>query len=239
MAETPPGYQRIRLDGVDGVSWALLVEPLVAALGHGTVYEYAARRKDRREFQGRGPAYAISLRDTNVVVRRVRHGGLFAAITGDLFLGSTRAPHELAVSARLREGGVATPQVLAYLRYHIATGLRRVDVLTHEIPDAEDLLTALRYLEPGDDSRPVWDAVEALITDLGRLGAVHEDLNVRNVLIAHPNASRPTAYALDVDRVRWGRPGAPDVSFANWRRLSRSALKHGLRMPSVAPLGKG
>ena len=87
-------------------------------------------------------------------------GASLRPITGDLFLGSTRAPHELAVSARLREGGVATPQVLAYLRYHVAGGLRRVDVLTQEIPDAEDLLTALRYLEPGDDST----------TDVGRGG---------------------------------------------------------------------
>src|SRR5215469_8279489 len=178
MAQTLPGYRRIHLAGVDGVVWEPLVEPVVAALAYGTLYDYASRRTDHRAFQGRGPAYAISIHDTLVVVRRVRHGGLLAPITRDIFWGSTRAPHELAVSTRLREGGVKTPHVLAYLRYHIAPGLRRTDVVTREVPDAADLLTALRSMAPEADTAPVWDAVRALIDDLGRLGAVHEDLNV-------------------------------------------------------------
>jgi hypothetical protein len=231
--DVPSGYRKIRLAGVDGVAWAPLTESLVAALAYGTVYDYAAHRKDHREFQGRGPAYAISINDTKVVVRRVRHGGLLAPITRDIFVGSTRAPHELAVSAELRESGVATPQVLAYLRYHVAPGLRRVDVVTQEISDAEDLLTTLRYMTPEQDATPVWEAVGVLIDGLGRLGAVHEDLNVRNVLIARSKQGRLVAHALDVDRVRWHGPGAPDVVLANWRRLSRSAKKRGLHAPSL------
>ncbi len=233
MAETPAGYRRIRLAGVDGVAWEPLVEALVAALAYGTIYEYAARRKDRREFQGRGPAYATSIHDTGVVVRRVRHGGLFAPITRDIFWGSTRAPYELDVSARLRAGRVATPQVLAFLRYHIAPGFRRVDVLTQEVPHAEDLYTTLTYMTAEADATPVWESVRVLIDDLGRVGAVHEDLNVRNVLIDQTNAASPVAHVLDVDRVRWERPGATDVLDANWHRLIRSAKKRGLHTPAL------
>ncbi len=237
MPQTPPGYRRIHLAGVDGVAWAPLAEPFVAALAYGTLYEYAVRRADHRAFQGRGPAYAIAIHDTRVVVRRVRHGGLLAPVIRDIFFGATRAPYELAVSTRLREGGVKTPQVLAYLRYHIAPGLRRTDVVTQEVPDAADLLTVLKCMTPEADTRPVWDAVGVLLNDLGRLGAVHQDLNLRNVLIAHPNDSHPLAYALDVDRVRWRRPGAPEVMAANWRRLGRSAQKHGLPMQVLVALG--
>jgi hypothetical protein len=233
MAQTPPGYRRIHLAGVDGVAWEPLVEPLVAALAYGTIYEYAAARTDHREFQGRGPAYAIAIRDARVVVRHVRHGGLFAPITRDMFWGSTRAPYELDVSTRLRAGGVATPQVLAYLRYHIAPGLRRVDVLTQEVPDAEDLYTALRYTTAEADATPVWESVRVLIDDLGRLGAVHEDLNVRNVLIDQTNEASPVAHVLDVDRVRWNRPGATQAVDANWQRLIRSAKKRGLNRPAL------
>jgi 3-deoxy-D-manno-octulosonic acid kinase len=237
MAQTLPGYRRIHLTGVDGVVWEPLVQPLVPALAYGTIYDYAARRKDRREFQGRGPAYAISIHDVNVVVRHVRHGGFFAPITRDIFLGSTRAPYEFDVSTRLRAGGVATPRVLAYLRYHVAPGLRRADVVTEEIPDAADLLTVLKTLPPDSDGRPVRIAVGVLINDLLQLGAEHEDLNVRNILIARPKEPRPLAYVLDVDRVRWRPPRAPEVALANWNRLSRSAAKHGLPMRVVAALG--
>ena len=237
MAQTPPGYRRIRLAGVDGVAWAPLVEPLVAALAYGTLYEYAAGRTDHREFQGRGPAYAISIHDTRVVVRRVRHGGLFAPITRDIFWGSTRAPYELDVSTRLRDGGVPTPQVLAYVRYRIAPGLRRADVMTEEIPDAADLHTVLKCVAAGSRRGAGVGAVRVLVNDLVRLGAVHEDLNVRNILIARPNESRPLAHAFDVDRVRWRRPGRREVVLANWKRLIRSARKHGLPMQVLVALG--
>ena len=49
--------------------------------------------------------------------RRNRHGGLFAPLTGDLFLSPTRAPYELAASLNLLSVGVPTPAILAYATY--------------------------------------------------------------------------------------------------------------------------
>jgi hypothetical protein len=206
-----------------------LVAPIRALLAHGTLYDYACRRADRREMVGRGPVYAIAIDDHRVVVRRARHGGLFAALTRDLFLGATRGPYELAVSIRLRDAGVATPEVLAYIVYRAAGGLRRADVVTREVPDALDLLTVLGQAPRSPDhTAAIWDAVRHLIEDLGRVGAVHADLNVKNVLIARRTGAGPVAYALDVDRVAWRRPGDPAVIRANWARLNRSARKQGL-----------
>jgi hypothetical protein len=164
-----------------------------------------------------------------IVVRHGRHGGLLAPLTRDLFLGTTRAPYELDVSMRLRDGGVATPEVLAYATYRVGLGLRRVDVVTREVTDAADLLTILTPAVPAAERDAVWAAVELLIENLTRVGAQHADLNAKNVLIARAAGLRPLAYALDVDRVIWRRPGDQAVRRANWARLHRSARKRGLR----------
>lgn len=224
----PEGYRRIQAAGVHGVAREALAPSLLTVLAQGTLYDHARRRADRRELVGRGPVYAVRIDDTPVVIRRVRHGGLFAAITGDLFIGPTRAPYELAVSARLRESGVATPEVMAYVVYRAGPGLSRADVLTREVDDAADLLTVLGSGSTLADRAGAWDAVRVLIADLTRVGAVHADLNVKNVLIVPAPGARPVAYALDVDRVRWRKPGDPAVERANWARLHRSARKRGL-----------
>src|SRR5919205_114439 len=94
---------------------------------------------------GRGVAYAVALPDdaTRVVVRRSRHGGVLAPITGERFLGPTRAPRELDVALRLARLGVPTPEVVAFATYPAGPLVRRADVLTREVEDAVDLASAL------------------------------------------------------------------------------------------------
>ena len=225
----PAGYERIAAPGVEGASRAWLIETLTTALASGSLYDYARTHEARREMVGRGPVYAIAINDVRVVVRHGRHGGLLAPFTRDLFIGETRAPYELDVSIRLRDGGVATPEVLAYATYRAGPGLRRVDVLTREITNAADLLTVLTPATPTAERDAIWTAVELLIENLTRVGALHADLNAKNVLIARAAGRRPLAYALDVDRVIWRRPGDQSVRRANWARLNRSARKRGLR----------
>lgn len=205
-----------------------MADGVSAALTRGTLYDYARAHTERPPFVGRGPAYTLTLGDTHVVVRHARHGGLLAAVTRDLFVGATRAGHELDVSLRLRQAGVATPQVLGFVLYRVAPGLRRADVLTREIAGAADLLTVLTGDPSASDRAAIWDAVRILVEDLSRVGAVHADLNVRNVLIERAPGGAPVAHALDVDRVTWHRPDARAALRANWARLNRSARKRGL-----------
>jgi hypothetical protein len=228
-APLPPGYDHVHAAGVEAVALDSLRGALAAVLARGTLYEYASACRDRRELVGRGPVYAVTLGNSRVVVRRARHGGLLAPLTRDLFVRPTRAPHELAVSTRLRAAGVATPAVVAYVVYHIGPWLARSDVVTEEVPEADDLLTVLRPTATEAARAAAWTAAQELVEALGRAGAVHPDLNVKNILIAHAGRSRPVAYALDVDRVVWRRPGDPAVVRANLARLRRSALKRGLR----------
>jgi tRNA A-37 threonylcarbamoyl transferase component Bud32 len=147
------------------------------------------------------------LGDERVVVRHSRHGGLLAPITRDLFLTPTRAPHELSVSLQLRTAGVPTPEVVAYATYAVIPGIERADVITREIPGRE-------LMSP--------EGAEALIAAMSRAGAVHPDLNMRNVLV-----EGTTAYVLDVDRVYFLAPNDPRVTERNRGRLLRSARKLG------------
>src|SRR6185369_5817824 len=78
------------------LDWA--APAVAAALGSGTLHEWASRSATRKEMQGRGVNYAVDLPTTPatpVVVRRNRHGGLLHGLNGEYFLAPTRAPYEL------------------------------------------------------------------------------------------------------------------------------------------------
>jgi hypothetical protein len=193
----------------------------------------------RRELRGRAVAYAVTLPDgsADVVVRHSRHGGLLAPLTRDLFLPPTRAPGELATALRLRDAGVPTPEVLAWLTYPAGPLFRRADVATRLVADGRDLADALSAPERVRGADAPWiAAVGALLRALARAGARHPDLNIKNVLLAPPPdapAAAPIAWVLDVDVVRFVDDGsAASVAAANWDRFARSMAKwervHGL-----------
>lgn len=172
-----------------------------------TLHGWAARTPNARPLRGRDIAYATMLAGAPVVVRHSRHGGLLAPLTQDLFLAPTRAPHELDVAIRLRAAGVPTPEIVAYATYAVIPGIERADVVTREVAGRE--LT-----------RP--EEAETLIQAMSRAGAVHPDLNMRNVLV-----DGATAYVLDIDTVYFLRAGDHRIDQRNRARLMRSAHKLG------------
>jgi hypothetical protein len=235
----PPGYERLRRPGVETVARATLTRPVADALAAGTLYDYAAHHPEARAMRGRGLAYAVPLPDgaTRVVVRRSRHGGWLAPLTGEVFLAPTRAPHELEVSLRLAREGIPTPELIAYSTYEVAPLLRRVDVVTREVPAALDLAATL---ERDRDPSAVRDAVRVVARLLARMAAAgvrHPDLNVRNVLIARDGNGQREAWLLDVDRVWFDTPRHPRVREANLSRFARSARK--VREREGLPVGDG
>jgi Lipopolysaccharide kinase (Kdo/WaaP) family len=199
-----------------------------AILTASTLHEWASRIHDANLYTGRAPAYGVALpgSGTRVVVRHARHGGLLAPLTGDLFAGAGRAPHELAMSRRLAAASVATPAFVGYAVYPVSFGLARVDVLVEEVPRARDLANMVR---DGGMTAPLIEATARLLAALARAGARHEDLNLKNVLISRPlvpddAGTPPTAWAIDVDRVSFGHPRVRTME-ANVARLARSARK--------------
>lgn len=223
--ELPDGYAHQRLGRAELVVRVEAMAPVARALAAGTMERWAAGHPERRELRGRGAVWAVPLPDgRRVVVRHVRHGGMFAPLTGDRFPLPTRAPRELRTATRLAAAGVPTPTVVAYVLYPAGPLLRRVDVVTDEVVGGLDLLAALATWPA--HSAALLDATARLVGALSRAGARHPDLNVKNVLLTPPGAGRPPlAYVLDVDRVRFDARGHEAVLRANLDRLLRSARK--------------
>ena len=226
IPDVPPGYVALSGNGTEGALLATLERPLRAALAGGSFYGYAEHHPEARAFTGRGVAYAVPLPDgaAHVVVRRSRHGGLFAPLTGDAFLGRTRAPRELEIALTLARRGVPTPEVVAYATYPAGAFRRRADVVTREIPRSKDLAAALDTPDAGA-KRDALAAAARLLDQLAAAGARHPDLNLKNVLLARDANGALEAFVLDVDRVWFDEPGSPRVAQANRRRFERSARK--------------
>jgi len=173
----PDGYIALSARAAQGVGLMSLRVPLEAALGAGSFYAYAERAANARPLAGRGVAYAVSLPGdaARVVVRRSRHGGFFAALTGDRFTAPTRAPYELDTALRLTALGVRTPEVVAFATYPAGI-LRRADVVTREIPGSADLAAVLAEPMSEDRRRAVLAAVAQLIAEGRSLDAVIDTL---------------------------------------------------------------
>lgn len=222
----PAGYVLVTAGRCAVVVREELAPDARALIADGTLYAAASLTLSARALMGRGVAYAIALpvSGTRAVVRRNRHGGLFAPLTRDLFLPPTRAPYELDVSLRLAQARVRTPAVLMYGVERVGGVLRRADVVTREVIDGHDLST---YMMPNADAaerEAAWAATRTLVTALNAAGARHHDLNVKNVLIA-PGVASPEAWVLDVDRVTFASPNEAAVRQGNAARLLRSARK--------------
>lgn len=227
----PSGYERV--DGGDALIVARRdVRPAIesafraAPADHPTLHGYAGRVPDARRFHGREVAYAITLpASISVVVRHNRHGGALRALTGDLFLGATRAPRELEASLELHALGVPTPPVVAYAVYPAGPGLARSDVVTEEIDGGIDLGEMLLRTQPEtDERRKAWNATTRLLRRMASAGVRHHDLNVKNVLLRPVADELFAAYALDVDRVEFDC-ARRDAYAGNRARLRRSVDK--------------
>lgn len=235
----PAGYEQLAIGGITaivrtgavaGVRTALRIAP--------TLHAWAASAPAAQAFAGRGTAWGATLPcgSTPVVVRRSRHGGLLGPLQGDRFLSPGRAPAELEVALRLQEAGVRTPDVVAYALYPAGPGLCRIDVVTRRLPAGADLPACWREADPAHHDAML-TAVALLLRDLQAAGAWHADLNAKNIYLVETGA-RWQAWALDVDRVVFGRPNDPRIGARNLARLVRSLRKwrtrHGLAVDDGA-----
>jgi len=187
-----------------------------SALAGGTLYDWAAAQPGHDVFQGRGATYGVSLADRRAVVRHARRGGLLAPLLGDRYRGRPRWAHEIKIARDLISDGVATPDVLAGVMYQSGRA-HRADVATERI-DGRDLVDIFFGNAPptGAPRSGCFQAVGVLIGNLYKVGFVHPDLQLRNVLID----ARGKAWLIDVDTVQ--RMSGPNTRLLNLRRFYRS-----------------
>lgn len=222
----PPGYARFTVRDATVIARHDAVAGLEDALQETrTLHCWAATVPGAKAFQGRATAWGTTLPRGGpaVVVRHARHGGFFAAITGDRFLWPSRAPWELEASERLRAAGVPTPAVVAYVLYPAGPGFCRCDVATARLPEGGDFPQLWRDAA-ADAQDAMLTAVAALVRALALVNAQHEDLNAKNIYLAREGRGWQ-AFALDVDRVRFLPTGDTRAAALNLARLTRSLRK--------------
>lgn len=222
---SPTGYREAAVGGTLVVARDAEFESLREIVAGGTVHAWASRQPGALALQGRGVAWATQLPSgADVVVRHSRHGGMLAALTGDLFLAPTRSPAELETSVRLRAAGVRTPPVIAYAVYRALGPLCRADVVTMQV-SGTDLPAAWMAARGPAQREAIIDAVADLLRALGSANAGHDDLNAKNILLSH-EGDAPVAWVIDVDRVNIDRSthGGTTANRNAWR-LHRSLAK--------------
>lgn len=231
MTAAPSGalarYERFSVGGVTVVSLPEAAIGVRAALDVcRTLHGWASTLPGATAHQGRATAWGAILPggDIHVVVRHAQHGGLLRSLTGDRFLAQGRAAYELEVSARLRAAGVPTPELVAYAIYPAGPWFSRIDVATRRLPAGDDLPTA--WAGAGGDERDAMvDATARLLRTLEHAGALHPDLNAKNIYLARAADGTWQAYVLDVDRIRFPSMSATQLRARNLARLQRSLIK--------------
>jgi tRNA A-37 threonylcarbamoyl transferase component Bud32 len=171
---------------------------------------------------GRSPSRVLVIPGIGqTVMRRYFHGGALAKLTRDIFLGRTRPLQELAASERLREFGVATPEILAVYFRKSGPCFYRACLLSRLIPDGENLR---EWLRRNRRNPPAWGRVirktGAAVAALHGAGCIHRDLNLSNLLLA-----REEIWILDLDGAALIKnPGVRERT-GNIQRLYRSFRK--------------
>lgn len=203
--EVPAPYRRETIDDVELIALPAARDAARHALATSrTLFDFAATRPGAQPLAGRGIAYHIaapgSYTNERWVVRHYRRGGFVARIVQDRYLdsGVKRPIRELTASVKARARGIATPEVVAAAVYP-AGGWYRADIVTRFLPDSRDLADSLFEEDDPDARRHAMTLAGALIRAAHEAGVVHNDLNLRNILIAGARGAE-RAWLLDLDR---------------------------------------
>jgi tRNA A-37 threonylcarbamoyl transferase component Bud32 len=179
-------------------------------------------------FEGREKLRAIRLQNGEIaLVRAYRHGGLFRAITGKLFVSWPPRPfRELAITEELRHRGIPTVEVYGACVAKVWGPLYRGWIVTRQLAGAQDLWMALRtgfVRELGTEE--VLRAAARSVRMLHRQGVYHRDLNLKNILV-HRESGGVRGYIIDFDRAKLLPGDLPSpLAGRNLRRLLRSIRK--------------
>jgi tRNA A-37 threonylcarbamoyl transferase component Bud32 len=162
-----------------------------------------------------------------LVLRRYRHGGMLAGLTGDRFLGHGRFLREFELGRAAWADGVPTPRPVA-VGWKAGAIATRGFLATVELDGARDLLDLFAAPISAPKRHAAVRSSARAIRALHDAGVDHADLHLKNLLVGEgPAGPGSTAWVVDLDlarRVAGGLPRAARVS--NLARLYRSVEKH-------------
>lgn len=211
-------------------AWSLRAEEALSKPALAGAIVAAAERPDTQAGapEGRGAHGRVDLGGgVRVIVRRYRHGGLLADLTGDRFLGNGRFLNEFRLGRSTWAAGVPTARPVA-VGWRGGTLSTRGFIATLEIPEARDLLDFFAKPVPEAGRIAAAGAVARAVRSLHDAGVRHADLHLKNLLVGGGEAGQgPAAWVIDLDRARGSRGPLPERDrTANLARLYRSVEKH-------------
>ena len=182
-------------------------------------------RPVQHDLVGRGPVEVLDTARGQVVAKRLRRGGLLAALLPDRFADPDRPAREAALAEALAGAGCPTPPVVAARATATGFGLHRLEIATARVQGGVDLLAAL---VAGQDRAALAAQAGRTLRGLHDAGLRHRDLQVKNLLVPPEGPAAERAFVLDLDRCRLGVPLDGDARTASLARFARSLVKHGL-----------
>ncbi len=222
---SPEGFSRI----VDQHGNRLVVRhDQIANIDFSLCTAEADKSDSEPRYYGRGAIRTQRLANGHTaVVRPYLHGGAFRRITRYWFFTWPPRPfRELSITEELRRRGLRTVEVYAACVSRPFGPFYRAWLITRQLPDAEDLGSALKsgFAERVGFERALRTVAES-IAALHREGVYHADLNLKNILL-RAEAADFAAYIIDFDKAKvfLGRLPAP-FARKNLARLKRSARK--------------
>jgi len=160
-----------------------------------------------------------------VVIRRYLHGGLFSALTRDLYLFGSRSFQELALTARIRACGVSTIEPIGAIHRTIRP-FYKAYLLSLEISGAKDLIQYFQEIGPHPSrerllhKRRTIRSAGLLVHQFHEAGFFHGDLQLKNILV-----SGEQLFLIDFDHSYQKEVLTADEKKKNLLRLNRSVEK--------------
>jgi len=172
---------------------------------------------------GRGTTWFIKHHEHELVLRHYLRGGMMRHVSHDRYifngLKKTRSFAEFDILNALLKRNLPVPKPAA--AQVIKHGLfYEADLLTHKIPDAQDLIQALRQTQP----KEFYKELGGVIAKFHELGVFHADMNIQNIL----QDSKGKFWLIDFDRAQILSPQAKWQQ-ATLNRLKRSFEKERVR----------
>lgn len=146
---------------------------------------------------GRGTTWFVKHREYELVLRHYLRGGMMRHLSHDRYLfknyQSTRAIAEFTILNTLLKKELPVPKPAA--AQIIKHGLfYEADLLTHKIPDAQDLVQILKCAQAQD----FYQQLGCFIARFHKEGVYHADLNIQNIL----QDKHGTFWLIDFDRAQ-------------------------------------
>lgn len=168
--------------------------------------------------RGRGGIRVAEAQGLKLVSRKYTHGGLFRALTRDLFLDEGRAASEAEIMDHLLAKGFPTIRPFCVVVERLFL-VKRLHLVTYMEEGSVELLERLQGCAKRKRLRYA-QRLAGLLWQMKQAGVYHPDFHLRNVLVAPGDR----LVFLDFDRAR-EKPVTDGDMKSMFRRLARFADK--------------